>query len=316
MVLAPVLELKPLPKHLKYAYLGDNETFSVIISAALLETQEDGFSGYLKIAIAPDDQEKTTFTCPFGTFAYRRMPFGLCNAPATFQRCMVSIFSEYIEKIIKIFMDDFSVYGDRFDTCLDNLKLILMRFIVFSDHAALRYLMTKKEAKPRLACGGHFGPKRTAHKVLESGFYWPSLFKDAYVFCKSYDRCQMVGNIARRDYMPQVPLIFVEIFDVWGIDFMGSFPTSFGFLYILLAVDYVSKWVEAKAIRTNGSKVVADFIRSNIFVHFWMPRVIVSDRGTHFCNKTIAALFHKYGVLHSVLTSYHPQTNSQAEVSN
>ncbi|XP_071921880.1 uncharacterized protein [Coffea arabica] len=166
------------------------------------------------------------------------------------------------------------------------------------------------------ACGGHFGPKRTAHKVLESGFYWPSLFKDAYVFCKSCDRCQRVGNIARRDQMPQVPLIFVEIFDVWGIDFMGPFPTSFGFLYILLAVDYVSKWVEAKATRTNDSRVVADFIRTNIFVRFGMPRAIVSDRGTHFCNKTIAALFRKYGVLHRVSTSYHPQTNGQAEVSN
>nr|XP_027063052.1 uncharacterized protein LOC113689482 [Coffea arabica] len=316
VVQAPELELKPLPEHLKYAYLGDNETLPVIISSALSKIQEDGFSGYFQIAIAPEDQEKTTFTCPFGTFAYRRMPFGLCNAPATFQRCMVSIFSEYVEKIIEVFMDDFSVYGDSFDTCLDNLKLILIRLIVFSDHAALRYLMTKKDAKPRLACGGHFGPKRTAHKVLESGFYWPSLFKDAYVFCKSCDRCQRVGNIARKDHMPQVPMIFVEIFDVWGIDFMGPFPTSFGFLYILLAVDYVSKWVEAKATRTNDSKVVADFIRSNIFVRFGMPRAIVSDRGTHFCNKIVAALFRKYGVLHRVSTSYHPQTNGQAEVSN
>ena len=85
----------------------------------------DGYSGYNQIAVAPEDQEKTTFTCPFGTFAYRRMPFGLCNAPATFQRCMVSIFSDMIEKIIEVFMDDFSVYGDSFDTCLYNLSLVL-----------------------------------------------------------------------------------------------------------------------------------------------------------------------------------------------
>ncbi|CAN6586168.1 unnamed protein product [Malus baccata var. baccata] len=89
----------------------------------------DGYSGYNQIVIAPDDQEKTTFTCPFGTFAYRRMPFGLCNAPATFQRCMVSIFSDFIEKIIEVFMDDFSVFGDSFDGCLENLTLILKRCV-------------------------------------------------------------------------------------------------------------------------------------------------------------------------------------------
>ncbi|KAM2605248.1 hypothetical protein TB2_034068 [Malus domestica] len=87
----------------------------------------DGYSGYNQIVIAPEDQEKTTFTCPFGTFAYRRMPFGLCIAPATFQRCMVSIFSDFIEKIIEVFMDDFSVFGDSFDGCLENLTLILKR---------------------------------------------------------------------------------------------------------------------------------------------------------------------------------------------
>ena len=89
----------------------------------------DGYSGYNQIAIAQEDQEKTTFTCPFGTFAYKRMPFGLCNAPGTFQRCMVSIFSDYIEKIIEVFMDDFSVFGKSFDDCLDNLALILKRCV-------------------------------------------------------------------------------------------------------------------------------------------------------------------------------------------
>src|SRR5579862_2381114 len=81
----------------------------------------DGYSGYNQIAIAPDVQEKTTFTCPFGTFAYRRMPFGLGNAPGTFQRCMMSIFSYMLEEIIEVFMDDFSVFGVSFDLCLHNL---------------------------------------------------------------------------------------------------------------------------------------------------------------------------------------------------
>ncbi|CAN6586191.1 unnamed protein product [Malus baccata var. baccata] len=539
-----------------------------------LDQMLERLAGYNQIVIAPGDQEKTTFTCPFGTFAYRRMPFGLCNAPATFQRCM----------IIEIFMDDFSVFGDSFDKCLDNLTLILKRcvetnlvlnwekchfmvkqgfyrrfikdfskiaqplcrllqkdvsfefneacekafkhlkellttapiitppdwsipfelmcdasdyalgavlgqrknkhshviyyasrtlndaqlnysttekkllavvfaldkfrsyligtkVIVFTDHAALKYLFTKKEAKPRLicwmlllqefdieirdkkgwenmvadhlsrlvreeeslpisetfldeqllsievstpwyadlvnflvskqvpntlskvqrdklkhdarfymwddpylwkycpdqivrrcvpnsdfnsilafchsyACGGHFGTQRTALKVLESGFYWPTLFKDARMFCLTCDRCQRTGSIGAKDQMPQAPIFNVEIFDVWGIDFMGPFPSSFGFTYILLAVDYVSKWVEAKATWTNDSRVVSDFIKTNIFSRFGMPRVFIRDGGSHFCNRTIEALFKKYNVKHKVSTPYHPQTSGQAEVSN
>ena len=87
----------------------------------------DGYSGYNQIAIAPEDQEKTTFTCPYGTFAFRRMPFGLCNAPATFQRCMMSLFSDLVEEDMEIFMDDFSVYGSYFENCLENLETVLQR---------------------------------------------------------------------------------------------------------------------------------------------------------------------------------------------
>ncbi|CAN6712517.1 unnamed protein product [Malus baccata var. baccata] len=535
----------------------------------------DGYSGYNQIAVALEDQEKTTFTCPFGIFAYRRMSFGFCNAPATFQmcRCMVSIFSDMIEKIIEVLTDDFSVYGDSFDTCLHNLSLVLKRcqetnlvlnwekfhFMVshglvlghiisekgievdkskvelvsslplpttvrevrfFLGHAdfycrfmkdfsmisiplcrllqkdvtfdmneecvvsfnklkellstapvimppdwslpfeltcgasdyvvgavlrqPLKYRLIKKDAKSRLirwilllqefdleikdkkgsenvvadhlsrfvhsnteedfiplresfpdeqlfslkaidpwyaniinykvtkkipddfthaqkdklvkttkfyewddpylwkyctdqlirrcvpesefkyiltfchfyACCGHFGAKRTALKMLESGFYWPSLFKDAYEFCATCDRCQRTGNLGPRNQLPQTPILVVEIFDVWGIDFTGPFPSSNGFLYILLVMDYVSKWVEAKATKTNDSKVVLDFIKTNIFARFGTPRAIISDGGSHFCNQTFEALLRKYNVTHKVSTPYHPQTSGQAEVSN
>ena len=85
----------------------------------------DGYSGFSQIPVSPGDQGKTTFTCPFGTYAYRRMPFGLCNAPATFQRCLTAIFFDFCEKIIEVFMDDFSVYGTSFDDCLSNLDRVL-----------------------------------------------------------------------------------------------------------------------------------------------------------------------------------------------
>jgi len=89
----------------------------------------DGFSGYFHIWIAPEDQHKTTFTCSFGTFAYRRMPFGLCNAPGTFQHCIMSIFSDLIEHCIEVFMNDFSIYGSSFNDCLTNLSKVLDRCI-------------------------------------------------------------------------------------------------------------------------------------------------------------------------------------------
>ncbi|CAL9005419.1 unnamed protein product, partial [Prunus brigantina] len=566
----------------------------------------DGYSGYNQIAIAPEDQEKTTFTCPFGTFAYRRMPFGLCNAPATFQRCMMSIFSDMVERFIETnlvlnwekchfmvnqgivlghvisskgievdkakidliasmpsptsvkevrsflghagfyrrFIKDFSkiarplcnllakdmdftfdqdcenafnalkkmlttapiiippdwslpfelmcdasdyavgaVLGQRVDKkphaiyyasrtlndaqlnysttekellavifALEKFRsyLITNKVIVYTDHAALKYLLAKKDAKPRLirwilllqefdleikdkkgsenvvadhlsrlvhvsneeedslplresfpdeqlfsicalnslnplpwfadivnylctnelptglstfqrnklrkqaryyfwddpylfkhcpdqvirrcvpegdfksilefchshACGGHFGAKKTANKVLQSGFFWPTLFKDAYVFCASCDRCQRMGNLHARNQMPLTNILIIDIFDVWGIDFMGPFPTSYGFEYILVAVDYVSKWVEAIATRTNDAKVVISFLKANIFTRFGTPRAIISDGGSHFVNQAFAALLKKYGITHKVATPYHPQTSGQVEISN
>ncbi|RVW36176.1 Gag-Pol polyprotein [Vitis vinifera] len=116
--------------------------------------------------------------------------------------------------------------------------------------------------------------------------------------------------------MPLNPILIVDLFDVWGIDFMGPFPMSFGHSYILVGVDYVSKWVEAIPCRTNDHKVVLKFLKENIFSRFGVPKAIISDGGTHFCNKPFEALLAKYGVKHKVATPYHPQTSGQVELAN
>ncbi|CAL8135388.1 unnamed protein product [Prunus armeniaca] len=453
----------------------------------------DGFSGYNQIPIAPEDQEKTTFTCPFGTFAYRRMPFGLCNAPATFQRCVMAIFSDMVERFMEVFMDDFSVFGSSFDDCLHHLSLVLKRcqetnlilnwekchfmvrqgivlghvvsskgmevdkakiniipnlppsssvkgdavfefdgtcmeafttlkkeltsapiiiapdwslpfeimcdasdfaigavlgqkknklphvihyasrtlndaqlnysttekellavvfalekfrsylvgskVIVYSDHAALRYLLTKKDAKPCLIrwilllqeFGLEIRDKKGCENVVadhlsrivveeqgEAVLTLNETFPDEQLYVAQVKEpwCQRMGNISRRNEMPLKNILFVELFDVWGNDFMGPFPSSFGYTYILVAVDYVSKWVEAIATKTNDHKVVLKFLRDNIFTRFGTPRAVISDGGSHFCNKPFEALMKKYNITQRVSTPYHPQTSDQVEISN
>ncbi|GJS35887.1 reverse transcriptase domain-containing protein [Tanacetum coccineum] len=138
----PELELKDLPSHLEYAFLErklndatQKDHFPLPFIDQMLERLTgneyycflDGFLGYFQIPIDPQNQEKTTFTCPYGTFAYRRMPFGLCNAPGTFQRCMMTIFYDMIEETMEVFMDDFSVFGDSFSSCLSHLDKMLKR---------------------------------------------------------------------------------------------------------------------------------------------------------------------------------------------
>ena len=167
-----------------------------------------------------------------------------------------------------------------------------------------------------LPSGGHFSDQRTAAKVIQSGLYWPSLFKDAHHFVSTCDKCNRMGGIYKKDEPPMHPILEVELFHLWGIDYIGPFPPSFNNLYILLAVDYVSKWVKAIPTRTNGAKVVAQFLRSHIFSRFGTPRALITDNGTHFYNKVIEKVLQKYGVRHRTSLAYHPQPNGKAEVSN
>nr|GFA45022.1 hypothetical protein [Tanacetum cinerariifolium] len=128
---------------------------------------------------------------------------------------------------------------------------------------------------------GHYGASYTAKKVFDSGFYWPSIYKDVFELVKHCDSCQRQGEVSQTDEMPQNFIQICEIFDVWGIDFRDPFPSSKGNKYILVAVDYLSKWVEAKVLPTNDARVVV---------------------------KVLKSLFSRF--------AYHPQTSGQVELTN
>ncbi|GKD22241.1 reverse transcriptase domain-containing protein, partial [Tanacetum coccineum] len=144
-------------------------------------------------------------------------------------------------------------------------------------------------------------------------YFW----EEPYLFKVCFDimirrSCQKTGNISKRNEMPLNNIQVCEIFDIWGIDFMGPFPKSHKFEYILVAVDYVSKWVEAQALPTNDARVVVTFLKK-LFCLFEMPKALISNRGTHFCKKIIENTMKRYGVNHRFSTSYHPQTSGQVE---
>ncbi|XP_073138469.1 uncharacterized protein [Henckelia pumila] len=329
------------------------------------------------IAISPEDQENTTFICPFGTFASRQ-----------------------------VFMDDFTVYGDSFEKCLSNLVLVLKRcvetnlvlnsekchfmvgkdkVVVYYDHAALRFLMAKKEAKQRLirwilllrkfdleikdkrgienkvadhlsllvhiddelCLKDEFPDEKLfsgstvlplyAHIVnylVIHGF--PSDFSKAqkdkvksnakyYVWDDPYPWKHCADQVIRR-CVSEGEVISILMFChsyACGSHFGAKRTTrkvlDCGLFWSSLFRDayffyYVLKWVKAKATRTDDSKVVANFIKHHIFSRFGIPRAIISDRGTHFCNRTVASLLNKYHVKHKVSNAYHLQSNGQAEV--
>ncbi|GKD89066.1 reverse transcriptase domain-containing protein [Tanacetum coccineum] len=166
-------------------------------------------------------------------------------------------------------------------------------FKICADHVIRRCVYGQEAIDILTAChngpiGGHYGANFTAKKVFDSGFIWPTIYRDAHDLVTRYDTC---------------------------IDFMGSFPSSRGNKYILVAVNYLSKWVESKALPTNDARVVCKFLKS-LFARFGTPRAIISDRGTPFCNDKFAKVMLKCGVTHRLSTAYHPQTSGQVKVSN
>ena len=142
-------------------------------------------------------------------------------------------------------------------------------------------------------CGGHYASKITAFKILNASFFWPTLFVDANSYCSSCLKCQASIDLRKKDAMPLRPIIEVEIFYLWGINFMGPFPNSNGFEYILMAVNYMSRWVEAIPTRTNDHQVVVKFIHLHIFSRFGCPRAIISGGGKHFNNQQLQSMLKK-----------------------
>nr|GEZ86257.1 reverse transcriptase domain-containing protein [Tanacetum cinerariifolium] len=230
--------------------------------------------------------------------------------------------------------------------------LIMNKSIVYTDHSALKYLFAKKDVKARLLrwilllqefdfkvidtkvaenyAADHLSrlenpykmfliPRKSTRPFLSNLstklLTRTQVPRDAFELVKHCDSCQRQGKILQRDEMPQNSIQVCEIFDVWGFDFMGPFPSSKGNKYILVAVDYLSKWVEAKALPTNDARVVVKLL-SSLFSRFGTPKAIISDRGIHFCNDQFTRIMSKYGVTHRLSTAYHLQTSGQVEVTN
>ncbi|XP_021853815.2 uncharacterized protein [Spinacia oleracea] len=183
---------------------------------------------------------------------------------------------------------------------------VLVEDIIYTDHSALKYLFAKKEAKPRII--------RWILLLLQEFYIEIRDQKETENLVVDH-LCQRVGDISKRDEMHQNHILELEIFDVWAIDFMGPFISSQGNTYILLEVDYVSKWIEAIATHTNDAKVVIQFFKKAIFPRFGMPKAIISDGGSHF-KGSFSNILSKHGVIQRQGLSYHPMTSGLAEVSN
>ncbi|GJR54498.1 reverse transcriptase domain-containing protein [Tanacetum coccineum] len=126
------------------------------------------------------------------------------------------------------------------------------------------------------ATGGHYGPNTTVKRILDSGFCWSTIIKEAHTLVSLCEACQKFGNIAKRDEMPLNSIQVCKVFDIWGIDFMGPFPKSYKFEYILVVVDYVSRRDEAQALPTNDAIVVISFLKK-LFYRFGMHKALISD---------------------------------------
>ncbi|XP_070667517.1 uncharacterized protein [Malus domestica] len=296
----------------------------------------DGYFGYNQIVIAPDDQEKTTFTCPFGTFAYRHMPFGLCNAPAIFQRCMVSIddLSMIFQSLDNLFavssktmypstsMRRVRKHSNISRPCSLRHPLSLHQIGAFpfelmcdaSDYAIGAVLGQRKNKQPHVI----YYASRTLNDAY---FNYSTTEKEllAIVFALDKFRSYLIGTkviiftdhaalkylFTKKEAKPRLIhwMLLLQEFDIEIKDTKGSDN---------VVADHLSRLVR----EDESIPIPKTFPDNYCPLRFGMPRVLISDGGSHFCIRTIEVLLKKYNVTHKVSTPYHPQTNGQAEVSN
>ena len=167
--------------------------------------------------------------------------------------------------------------------------------------------------------GGHYAGETTTRKIWNSGLWWPTMMKDAVEYCRKCDLCQRMGQPTERDRMPFQPVLPLEPFHEWGLDFVGPFKLAAvrtSNRYIIVATDYCTKWVEAKALRDNTAASTAKILYESIWCRFGCPIELVSDQGTHFINKLVHELSTYYAVVHKKSTPYYPQANGLAESTN
>ncbi|XP_069151915.1 uncharacterized protein [Solanum lycopersicum] len=167
-------------------------------------------------------------------------------------------------------------------------------------------LLSVLEECHSLPVGGQHSGICIAHKILQCGYYCPTIHQDAHDFTESYDRCQREGGISARQELSLNIILLIDLFDVWRIDFRGPFVSSHGLKYILDEVDYVTKWVKEFVLPNNEGKSATALLKKNIFSRSCTPRVIINEGGSHFLNKLFKGILNKYGDLHNVLTPYNP----------